>query len=136
MNDGGLGISLREYIEQLVETERELRETHERNVSEALTIQAREYERRLEILNGEHGRLAELTRTFMRQETFDTYLHNRREVEEREREAMSIRHLADEKWQREVNRQLDEQRGAATRTTLLLTFGLSAFALLVRFWPA
>ncbi len=57
-----MDVPLREYIESLIAAERCARMSSEHDSARALELQAKEVERRLELLNGEHGRLTELTR--------------------------------------------------------------------------
>lgn len=66
-------------------SERALREAHERAVDKALQLQADEYERRLDALNGEAGRLAKVLADSVPREVFQNYV---KETEARER-AMS-----------------------------------------------
>jgi hypothetical protein len=60
-------------IQQRIEHERELREENSRQLKVALDLQAREYERRLEDLNGAHRRQADDRALFVKQEIFDIY---------------------------------------------------------------
>jgi len=48
-------VELREHIESLIRHEREMREDAERRTAHALSIQSREYERRLDELNHAHA---------------------------------------------------------------------------------
>lgn len=63
-------------------SERALREAHERAIDKALQLQASEYERRLEALNGEAGRLAKVLADSVPREVFAQYV---KETEARER---------------------------------------------------
>jgi hypothetical protein len=108
--------------------EQRTREDHESHVAQALVLQAKEVERRLEILNGSHERLAELTATFLRQETFEAWQKSVSDADDRLREA-------DLTWKRGVDKQLSEQRGASNRTFALMAVALAALSLALRFWP-
>ena len=71
MND----VSLKEFIEvRLAEMEKRLDE-RQRIHDNALTLQAREYERRLEGLNHEHARLASDRERYTTREKFEDHLH-------------------------------------------------------------
>ncbi len=117
----------RELRESSIATERLLREAAGMAAEQALRLSSGEIERRLETLNGEHGRLAELTRTFLRQETFSAYMESQSAAEERRREAADA-------WRRTVDRQLSEQRGANNRMLAIVTFALAALSVALRFW--
>jgi DNA anti-recombination protein RmuC len=50
---------------------------------EQLIIQAKEYERRLEALNGEAGRLREMQQTYLQKETYETNIQTQNEKNDR-----------------------------------------------------
>jgi hypothetical protein len=63
-------------------SERALREAHQKAVDKALEIQAKEYERRLEALNGEAGRLAKVLADSVPREVFTNYAKDAAEREQ------------------------------------------------------
>jgi hypothetical protein len=75
-------VSLREYIETLIENERQLRDAQNRATSEALRIQAEEYGRRLHDLNGEASRLREIQSNYVPRETYEAYLKEQSAVQQ------------------------------------------------------
>ena len=107
----------REWVEALVEHERELREAAGAATDRALDLQAREYERRLDLLNHSHTRLDKIMQQTVPRETFDLY----------------CRHTAE--WREGVNRQLDEQRGASVRQSWLIGTIVAALAIALRYIP-
>jgi hypothetical protein len=66
-------VSLREYFEREMKHERELRELQHDNDEMALKLQAAEYERRLEGLNGEAGRIRDVLDKSVSQEKFEGF---------------------------------------------------------------
>ena len=67
------GVTLREYLEEQLRHERELRETIESKLGESLRLQATETLRRLDELNHAHSVAAENWRTSLPRELFDQY---------------------------------------------------------------
>ena len=57
-------VSLREYIERIIAE-------HERSTQQALALAAKEYERRLEVLNGEAERLKQMQSSYVSQDAYD-----------------------------------------------------------------
>lgn len=132
-------VALREHLEgkfrdgfQLLEAqiraERELRELDTRRSAEALELQTLELSRRLDILNGQHKWLEQISDSFLRRDTFEDWLKHRSEADERLREA-------DLTWKRAADKQLSEQRGATNRSFAILTVGLALLSIVLRFWP-
>ena len=62
-----------QLIQQRIDHEREMREESAKQLKLALDLQAKEYERRLEDLNGAHKRQAEERSFFVKQEIFDIH---------------------------------------------------------------
>ena len=58
--------------ETLIEVCKVANEKDQKAVANALTLQAREYERRLDFLNGEAGRLREMQATYLPREVYDS----------------------------------------------------------------
>lgn len=71
--DGGVTLSVREYVDQAVAHERQMRRAETKAHDRAMHLQAAEYERRLEALNNSHAlATAEQART-VPHTVFDTY---------------------------------------------------------------
>lgn len=62
-----------DILEERIIHLRELFETHHAYVKEALELQAKEYERRLDILNHQAEQIVEMKNTFVFQESFNEY---------------------------------------------------------------
>lgn len=121
-------VALLDHLEMQVRHERELREEQLRSSGLALKLQASEYERRLETLNGNNQNVSDLTKTFLTQDAFRAWTDSRLAAEERLREA-------DLTWKRNIDRQLSEARGASNRTFALITTLLVAVSVALKFWP-
>lgn len=121
-------INLERYIENEIRHERELRESSAAQVKHALEIQAREYERRLEDLNNSHERLNQIQSRSVSREMFDGYVTAQAAASERIREA-------DLTWKREINKVIDEARGANNRQIYLIALFLSLLTIVLRFVP-
>lgn len=121
-------VALKEHLEALIRNERELREAEARQVAQALGLQAREIERRLDNLNHAHERANEMAREFLRQETFDDYRKS-------QTVAAEVKLKEETEWRRMVDNQLSEQRGASARTIAIVTIVLALLSIALRFWP-
>lgn len=109
--------ALRESFERHI---RELLDERRDSIEKALTLQATEYERRLDSLNGEAGRLAKVLDQSVPREVFDQY---------RETQGSAARLIADT---------LAEERGARASNQRLMAIGLAVVAvvgLVLRFLP-
>lgn len=67
-------VSLREFIEEKIAADRERNNILFTERMRALEIQAREYERRLDALNGEAGRIRDIQATYVPRETYENYV--------------------------------------------------------------
>jgi hypothetical protein len=72
-SENGLSVALREYIEQQVEHERDLRVAAFLARDEGLRLQAKEYERRLSDLNDHLKRTTEDRATFYTKESHEAF---------------------------------------------------------------
>jgi hypothetical protein len=107
------------HLESKVTHERELRQLQEKNTDLALKLQAAEYERRLETLNNEAGRIKEVLDKSVTRERFDQYVED-------ERKAGLIReHAVDLHFSR-VDKQLALYAGGLVVLSFLLRFVPSA----------
>jgi len=76
-------VSLREYLEELIHQEKNLREVGDENSDKALVLQKVETDRRLEILNHAHQLAVEVQQTYVPREVYD----NRIKEDDKAREA-------------------------------------------------
>jgi uncharacterized protein YbaP (TraB family) len=67
-------VTLKAYLQLQIKHERELREQAERYIAKDLVKQAKEYERRLEILNHAHEQAVDIQHTYVTDEKFDALL--------------------------------------------------------------
>ena len=104
-------VTLRDYFAAALQHERELREQAEKRSSEALHLQAGEYNRRLEILNGEAERLHRMQLSYVSRETYETRIEQTAQ------------------WQANVDRQLT--RIQTIGTLAMIGLGLLPFILRV-----
>ena len=104
-------VALREYIEALILAESKLREELARANARALELQAAEYARHLEALNGKADELRRMQATYVPRELFDA----RRDQMDR--------------WMSSVDRQLT--RTAMVGTMALIALGAMPFVLRV-----
>lgn len=91
-------------MKERIEHERELRESHENSTTEALRIQAIEYERRLDNLNHAHEAAIQAQALTVPRETFDIFIKendNKREL------AFKNIEIAQDKRAHEVDRRLN-----------------------------
>jgi hypothetical protein len=121
-------INLEQYIQNEIRHERELRVEAALHSQIALDKQAREYERRLDDLNNSHERLNEIQARSVSRDTFDGYVTSQAAASERMREA-------DLTWKRDINKAIDEARGANNRQIYLIALFLSLLTIVLRFVP-
>ena len=133
-----------QLIQQRIEHERELREENAKQLKLALDLQAREYVRRLDDLNGAHKRAAEERQLFVKQDMYDVRLSGIDEWKEahtREQEMWRAEHIKEnDGWKLEVsnilaaNRARDEQsRKSWTIVTVVVSVAINAIALILAF---
>ncbi len=125
-------IPLREYIEnQLYEQDKRTNlkftqiERRMEDNAKALEIQAREYERRLEALNGEAGRIRNIQDTYVPRETFEAYQKERADADKRLAEGVEVN-------ARRFEDELKELRGSSKGGAAeIWTRGLAVIAILI-----
>jgi hypothetical protein len=133
-----------QLIQQRIEHERELREETAKQLKLALDLQAKEYERRLDDLNGAHKRAVEERGMFVKQDMYDARLNgidDWKEAHNREQELWRVGHIKEnDGWKLEVSnilaadRARDEQsRKSWTIVTVVVSLAINAIALILAF---
>jgi hypothetical protein len=152
----------RRYLELLIDKkaaileghlghERELRETQANSLSTALVMQRTENDRRLELLNGEHARVAAAQAMFVSKETFEGSRREeatwRLDIQERiertaaalpqyvTRETWEAAQQADRIWKNGVSGSLAEAKGASARMVYIVGIAMALLAIGLRFIP-
>lgn len=127
MTDPLISPTLREYLELRLDYERSLVAQKAELVEQARTIQAREYERRLDILNHAHEAAVQEQARVLPREIFDVF---KREYETKHADLK--KHLDDFRLETSTQLTILNTRAAVWTTVVGILF--SILMILLRFW--
>jgi hypothetical protein len=121
-------IALKEYVEGLIRHERELREAWQTATAEALALQAKEYERRLQDLNHEAHRVLRVQEQSVSQDRFEGYITGHTNATNLVHDEFRARLAA-------VDIKFAEERGGRNRQAIIWGVIVTIITLLMKFVP-
>ena len=124
-----------QLIQQRIDHERELREATATQLKIALDLQAKEYERRLEDLNGAHKRAAEERAMFVKQDMYDARsrtIDEWKETHTKEQELWRAEHIKEnDEWKLSISTEMAVRRGEEAQTRRSWTIAVVSASLAI-----